>query len=119
KLDIDSLKKDIKPDIKYKTGSNNDYDIAFKHWRLVRAIKFWTFEGIIRSSDIQMYEKMGTKFINGLFEALSDEKFNKKMLLMPVEYRIDNENKIQKMRRIADYIGGMMDPSAVEMYSKN
>src|SRR5699024_12560178 len=50
--------------------------------------------------------------------ALSDEKFNKKMLLMPVEYRIDNKDKNIKMRRIADYIGGMMDPSAIEMYSK-
>lgn len=117
-LDVLSVDEDLKPDFKYKTGSNNVYEIAFKHWRLVRAIKFWTFEGINRSSDIQMYEKMGTKVINGLFEALSDEKFNKKMLLMPVEYRIDNENKTQKMRRIADYIGGMMDPSAVEMYSK-
>src|SRR5699024_8835819 len=100
------------------TGSNNVYEIAFKHWRLVRAIKFWTFEGINRSSDIQMYEKMGTKVINGLFVALSDEKFNKKMLLMPVEYRIDNENKNKKMRRIDYYIGSMMETSTVEMYSK-
>lgn len=117
-LDVLSVDEDLKTDFRYKTGSNNAYEIAFKHWRLVRAIKFWTFEGINRSSDIQMYEKMGAKVINGLFEALSDEKFNKKMLLMPVEYRIDKKDKNIKMRRIADYIGGMMDPSAIEMYSK-
>ena len=64
-----------------------------------------------------MYEKWELRLLMACLKALSDEN-SIKMLLMPVEYRIDNENKTQKMRRIADYIGGMMDPSAVEMYSK-
>src|SRR5699024_12563108 len=60
-LDVLSVDEDLKTDFRYKTGSNNAYEIAFKHWRLVRAIKYWTFDGINRSSDIQIYEKMVAK----------------------------------------------------------
>lgn len=116
-LDVLSI-TDLKSDFTVKTGTLREYEIGFKDWKLVRGIKHCTFEGINRTNKIQLYEKIGTKVISGLYGALSDEKFNKKMLLLPVEYRTNSEDKSQKFRKIVDYIGGLMDPSAIGVYSK-
>lgn len=118
-LDVLSVRDDLKPDFINTTGTNREFEIAFNHWRLVRGIKHCTFKGINRKNDVQIYEKFGTKIISGLFKALTDSEFNRDMLLMPVEYRTDkNSTEEEKMRKVADYIGGMMDPSAIEIYSK-
>jgi dGTPase len=45
----------------------------------------------------------------------SDETYNKKMLLLPPEYR-QGSSKEARLRNVADYIGGMMDSFAVQEY---
>lgn len=113
-LSVDELKEDFKS----ITGTLRKNEIAFKDWELVRGIKHCTFEGINRTRDIQVYEKLGTKVITNLYHALSDDKFNKDMLLLPVEYRTGSKKTEDRYRIIADYIGGLMDPSAIEIYTK-
>lgn len=116
-LDILSI-TELKEDFQTKTGTVRQNEIAFKHWRLVRGIKHCTFGGVNRTNEIQVYERLGTKVISGLFEALSDDQFNKDLLLLPVEYRSskDDSEKL-RYRRISDYIGGMMDTYAIDIYA--
>ncbi|TYS59519.1 hypothetical protein FZC76_22065 [Sutcliffiella horikoshii] len=72
------------------------------------------------SDIVQIYEKQGEKIIKGLFDAFTDDKFNKNNMLLPVEFRNTNE---EKDRMIADYISGMMDSYAIQvfqnLYGKN
>ena len=116
-LDVLPINK-LKDDFEITTGTLRKNEIAFKNWKLVRGIKYCTFEGINRTSDIQVYEKIGTKVIKGLYNALSNDAFNEGMLLLTVEYRTKSENISDRYRMIADYIGGLMDPSAIEIYSQ-
>lgn len=115
-LDVSQLKGDFRK----ITGTRQAEELAFKNWRLVRGIKHCTFKCINRSNTILIYEKIGTKVIEGLFEAFNDKKFNKGLMLLPVEYRgsqVKGElDENMRHRMISDYIGGMMDSYAIETY---
>ncbi|MED4619385.1 deoxyguanosinetriphosphate triphosphohydrolase, partial [Priestia megaterium] len=82
----------------------------------VDSLKAFTFKCINRSNVVQIYEKQGEKIIKGLFDAFSDNTFNKDNLLLPVEFRETGESKESKERMIADYISGMMDSYAVQVF---
>ncbi len=79
---------------------------------LAKGLKKLTFKAVKRRPDIMRYERLGEKVLTGLYEVLSDEKFNKDLVLLPAEYR----DKSDKQRTVLDYIGGMMDSFAVDQY---
>ena len=85
-----------------------------KFGKLVKGLKTLTFESIKRQPDIIEYEQLGKHVLTKLFELYSDKDFNKGMVLMPANYR-SQENWT---RRVLDYIGGMMDIYAIQQYEK-
>ncbi|HEY4602293.1 MAG TPA: dNTP triphosphohydrolase [Cerasibacillus sp.] len=98
------------------TGTLNEYELGFKNYnKFVKDLKSYTFECINRTNVVQLYEKQGEKVIKGLFDALNDNMFNKDNKLLPVEFRNNNECK---QRVIGDYISGMMDSFAINLYRK-
>ncbi|WP_246116973.1 hypothetical protein [Alkalibacterium kapii] len=117
--------KDLKNNFAEITGTSRENELGFRSWKLVRGIKKCTFAGVNRSNEIQLYERLGTKVTNGLFEALTDNKFNKNLMLLPVEYRFkedksksSEENENIKFRKVTDYISGMMDTYAIKKYQQ-
>ena len=64
-----------------------------------------------------LYEKVGTKVLTKLFELFMNDEYNEKGMLMPVEYRWKSEE--DKARNVLDYISGMMDTYAIEVYMKH
>ncbi|MBM7587930.1 dGTPase [Bacillus pakistanensis] len=101
---------------KTKTGTLNDRELGFSTLdEFADCLKDFTFKCINRSNTVQLYEKQGEKIIKGLFDAFSDEEFNKDNLLLPVEYRESIEGK---ERIISDYISGMMDSYAVQVFQE-
>jgi len=118
---VDSLARDIgvvlveEKDIR-KTGTQNKYELDFmNHGDLVKKLKNFTFKSINRQNNVQLYEKQGEVVVKSLFDALSDQKFNKDNLLLPVEFRDENECR---SRNICDFISGMMDSYAFSFYEK-
>lgn len=112
--------KELKESFVQETGTKMKNEIASKNYRLlIRGIKHCTFEGVNRSSNIQLYERTGTKIIKGLFELFVDKEFNKNGILLPVEYRFDNKDSDEdRYRKVSDYISGMMDIYAISTYKK-
>jgi dGTPase len=106
---------------KIKTGTASDRELGFVTLdKFADSLKDFTFKCINRSDIVQIYEKQGEKIIKGLFDAFTDDKFNKNNMLLPVEFRNISE---EKDRMIADYISGMMDSYAIQvfqnLYGKN
>ncbi|GEN46661.1 deoxyguanosinetriphosphate triphosphohydrolase family protein [Alkalibacillus haloalkaliphilus] len=99
-----------------KTGTMNNYELGFQeHKKLAGDLKKFTFNSVNRSDSVQLYEKQGEKVIKGIFNGLSDKEFNKNSLLLPVEFRGENES-IE--RNITDFISGMMDSYAVNYFKQ-
>lgn len=86
-----------------------------KHALLAEGLKKLLFKAILRKKDVQLYEKVGGKVINGLFEVYIDKKFNKNNILLPPELRSLKE---PNQRLVTDYISGMMDVFAIQEYEK-
>lgn len=95
----------ITSDIEKKLG-------YLKYSCLAKGLKKLTFKAVKRRPDIIRYEQLGKKVLSGLYEVLTDEKFNKDLVLLPADYR----DKSDKERTILDYIGGMMDSYAIDQY---
>jgi dGTPase len=92
-----------------KTGTKNDRELGFVTLdNFVDSLKAFTFKCINRSNVVQIYEKQGEKIIKGLFDAFSDNTFNKDNLLLPVEFRETGESKESKE--------SMMDSYAVQVF---
>jgi dGTPase len=82
---------------------------------LAVGLKKLLFKAILRKKDVQLYEKRGEKIIRGLFQVLTDKKYNRDNVLLPAELRHLNA---PTERLVADYIGGMMDQFAAQEYEK-
>ncbi|MGC4423833.1 deoxyguanosinetriphosphate triphosphohydrolase, partial [Streptococcus suis] len=49
-----------------------------------------------------------------------NEEYNRESFLMPIEYRFEKDDtQSDKKRKVLDYISGMMDTYAIEMYIKH
>lgn len=81
---------------------------------LALGLKKLTFHAIKRNTDIIEYENLGKHILKNLYEMYMDKNYNKKLTLLPAEYR-DEENW---ERTVLDYIGGMMDIFAIQQYEK-
>lgn len=80
---------------------------------LAAGLKKLLFKAILRKKDVQLYEKRGEKVIRGLFEVLTDTRYNKGKLLLPAELRHLHD---PSGRLVVDYIAGMMDSFAAQEY---
>lgn len=112
---------------KDKTGTINEEELGFvKYAKLAEALKKTIFNCVTSSDNIMLYEKVGTKVLTRLFELFMNEEYNEDGMLMPVEYRWNSEDsedsediKDIKARKVLDYISGMMDTYAIEVYMKH
>ena len=92
-----------------------DNELGYKKLgKLVKGLKSLTFQAIKRQSDIIEYEQLGKHVLTKLFELYSDKEFNKNLVLLPANYRIEDN----WTRMVLDYIGGMMDIFAIQQYEK-
>jgi len=101
-------------------GTNKPKELGFLNYEnVVNRIKDVTFEMVNRKDNIVHYEKVGEKVITGLFEMLIDRKFNTKNKILPQEYReVIGEDPNDLKRSTIDYIAGMMDQYAIQLYEK-
>ena len=83
--------------------------------KLATGLKKLLFKAILRKKDVQLYEKRGEKIIRGLYEVLTDRKYNKNNVLLPAELRHVNS---PPNRLVIDYIAGMMDSFAAQEYER-
>lgn len=111
----------VEDDFKIKTGTNNKEELGFENYKsLAEALKKTIFNCVTGSDNIMLYERVGTKVLTKLFELFMNDEYNEDGMLMPVEYRWDNHtSKKEKTRKVLDYISGMMDTYAVEVYIKH
>lgn len=82
---------------------------------LAHGLKILLFKAVMRKRDVKFYEIRGEKIIRGLFEVLSDEKFNHDNYLLPAALR---NLRYPKKRLVIDYIAGMMDGFAAQEYER-
>jgi dGTPase len=93
--------------------SNTKKVLGYKKYsKIAKGLKKLTFKAVKRRPDIIRYEQLGKKVLSGLYEVLSDEKFNENLILLPADYRDEKD----KERTVLDYIGGMMDSYAINQY---
>lgn len=83
--------------------------------KLAEGLKKLLFKAVLRKKDVQLYERRGEKIVRGLFEVLSDKKYNKDNILLPPELRCLADCKD---RVVVDYIAGMMDSFAAQEYQR-
>jgi dGTPase len=104
---------------KETTSTMNEQEIGYKDFeKLANGLKKLTFQCITRKPEILLYEKRGEVIIKGLFTLFNDVNFNKNLELLPIEYRNLKKNGETNCRIVCDYISGMMDTSAIEIYKK-
>lgn len=122
---VDNLVRDIgvikiDDEFKEKTGTANEEELGFKTYGdLASSLKKTVFNEVTKSDNIILYENMGTKVLKGLYEMYTDESYNRKGLLLPIEYRWNDGDEIDKKQKVLDYIGGMMDTYAIDTYKKH
>lgn len=111
----------VDEDFQTKTGTKNKEELGFKNYKsLAEALKKTIFNCVTSSDNIMLYERVGTKVLTKLFELFMNDEYNKDGMLMPVEYRWNSEDsKDIKARKVLDYISGMMDTYAIEVYMKH
>lgn len=117
---VDTLVKDISyvqvrgSDSK-KTGTQHSKEINYKSLELLaEGLKKITFQCLKKNPSVIIYEKKGRTAIKGLFELFTD-KTNKDLL--PPEFRGNHDNESIE-RHVCDYIAGMMDTYAIEVYKE-
>jgi len=99
-----------------------DYDAEInalrfmKYGALSKGLKVLLFNAIKNDSEgILIYERVGANVLKKLYAAYIDDSFNKNNALLSSVYReYDDEN--QRKRKVVDYLSGMMDSYAIEVY---
>lgn len=111
----------VTPEFQSKTGTKNKKELGFKNYKdLAEALKTTIFKCVTSSDNIMLYERVGTKILTKLFKLFMNDEYNEDGMLMPVEYRWNTEDsKETKARKVLDYISGMMDTYAIEVYMKH
>lgn len=93
---------------------------------MMREIERVSIEKIYNAQSVVQIEVAGYKVMNGLLEEfipayLSDRKtkYDSKLLaLMPKQFHTDQETTYAKIRSVLDFVSGMTDLYAVELYRK-
>ncbi|SFL49954.1 dGTP triphosphohydrolase [Rugamonas rubra] len=97
-------------------GHGHGVELGYRSKKaLAVGLKTLLFQAILRKKDVQLYEKRGEKIIRGLYEVLTDTRYNKNNILLPAELRrVD----APQARLVVDYIAGMMDSFAAQEYER-
>lgn len=111
----------VTSEFQLKTGTKNKNELGFENYKdLAEALKTTIFKCVTSSDNIMLYERVGTQILTKLFELFMNDEYNKEGMLMPVEYRWNSkDSKETKARKVLDYISGMMDTYAIEVYMKH
>lgn len=113
---INNIGISVVTDVK-ETGTQCYEELEFQEYKeLVKDLKKMIFKGVSQSNIVKVYENVGTKVLKSLYEMYSNEELNPDGMLMPVEYRWAIPE--DKNRNILDYLSGMMDTYAIEIYEK-
>ena len=87
------------------------------HRTLCKILSKIIFKGATRNSSIALYELKGEIVIKSLFNIYVNKDVNKKYLLLPPDYRPEEEAAVEQVARCAiDYIAGMMDTFAISEF---
>ncbi|UGQ44733.1 dGTP triphosphohydrolase [Massilia endophytica] len=106
---------DLCRDIAVVDGKNGP-ELGYRSMALLaKGLKTLLWKAILRKKDVQLYEKRGEKIIRGLFEVLTDTRYNRDNILLPPELRCLKDSR---ERLVIDYISGMMDSYAAQEYEK-
>lgn len=114
---------DVTEGFREKTGTTQDQELGFINYgELAEGLKEITFKCINHNNDVYCYEQRGLKLL-GFLKAFYEDNIQ----YLPPEYRADsiikqynlegNKDNLQK-RLICDYIAGMMDSYAINVYEK-
>lgn len=104
-------------------GTKQNKELSLNTYKeLLKLLKETTFRCLTKDNEVKLYETRGEYVLQTLFSILTNKTVNEKGMLMPPEYRprineIDNDH-ILFTRRVLDYIGGMMDTYAIELFEK-
>ncbi len=108
-----------------KTGTMNTKEIGFINYQeMAEGLKEITFKCINHNDIVYIYEKKGDIIIQKLVDIYKNDKEKK---LLPPEYRAKNiiqqydlstDEEILQERLICDFVSGMMDSYAINLYEK-
>lgn len=105
-----------------KYGINNnskELSMSDEYRTLCKCLKETIFTCAMRKSNIALYEAKGEIILNTLFDIYFNEKINKEYNLLPLDYKpTENDERIDIVRHILDYLAGMMDTYAISEYEK-
>lgn len=114
---------DVTEEFQQKTGTTQDKELGFiKYNELAEGLKEITFKCINHNNDVYYYEQRGLTILKYL-----KKFYEKNTLFLPPEYRANNIIKQYNMtidegtlqqRLICDYISGMMDSYAINVYEQ-
>ncbi len=106
-----------------KTGTTNDKELGFKiYGELASGLKKITFKCLTNTNEVFVYESKGKLLLEYLSRFYESNSF-----LLPPEYRADNNmikygldknKKDYQKRLICDYLSGMMDSYAINIYEE-
>lgn len=114
---------DVNEKYRKKTGTMNSEELGFKNYgELADGLKEIIFRCINHNNDVYYYEQRGL----AVLEFLSNF-YSKQIQFLPPEYRAENvikkynlkkDEKDYQQRLICDYIAGMMDSYAINVYEQ-
>ncbi|MEI1256001.1 dNTP triphosphohydrolase [Blautia sp. JLR.GB0024] len=113
----------VTEEYKDKTGTMNEKEIGFMNFQeMAEGLKEITFKCINHNDTVYTYEKKGDIIIENLVEIYRADK-----KLLPPEYRAENileqygmevDEDLLQERLICDFVSGMMDSYAINLYEK-
>ena len=89
------------------------------HRTLCKILSKIIFKGATRNSSIALYESKGEIVIKSLFNIYVNKDVNKRYLLLPPDYRPEENSVVEQVARcVIDYIAGMMDTFAISEFER-
>ncbi|OQP01001.1 deoxyguanosinetriphosphate triphosphohydrolase [Geobacillus sp. 44C] len=118
---IDTFIKDIgvvelTEEQRQKKGTSFKYGLGLRtKEKLMNGLKKAVRNILIEKPSVALYEIRGAQIVNRLFELLNDDKYER---LLPPEYRALIQKGEPKKRVVCDYIAGMTDHYAEQLYKQ-
>ena len=99
--------------------TNNELTLDDSHYVLCKVLAKTIYVCITRNSQVATYEKRGEIVIKTLFNIYADKDINQAFMLLPPDYRPNNNDDVKKIAQCCiDYIAGMMDTYAIAEFTR-
>lgn len=99
--------------------TNNELTLDDSHYVLCKVLAKTIYVCITRNSQVATYEKRGEIVIKTLFNIYADKDINQAYMLLPPDYRPNNNDDVKKIAQCCiDYIAGMMDTYAIAEFTR-